>query len=450
MSKDEDIPLNEIDGLALPMMPPSRDVRAWAKLLPAHEKKFPDMKYVKSAILGSSAILAASISSAFGGAVETSVIQTPPAAPASDWVFQGTIYGWLPGLDGDVGVDGFAVGVDESFIDILPDVNMFTMLRFEARRAKWGVIADGFYVDLGTSASPPGNLYGSADFGLKQFLGELSIAYRVYESPSGFVDLYAGARYNGFKIDLGGSLNQAGIQTVSNSTSAKVVSSTEARAEAIAAPVIASYQAAATAERLAIEADLAADIQADVEGQVKNDVEKRVNAILSDNGIRQRDLSGGDFARNIKVVRDELTAATAQLEVAKLRATVDASAQADVAAAEARVQKSEKDLAKAINGKLNTLPTKKSADLDWVDPIVGFRAQWNINDKWFLAGKSDIGGFGVGSELAWTLQATVGYRVNETSSLELGYRYLHTDYDNDSVLYDVAEAGIYMSYNIKF
>ncbi|NQX03066.1 hypothetical protein HQ447_20590 [bacterium] len=404
------------------------------------------MKSARTVVL----VLATSISTIFGGTSNDPVLEMPPVAPVSDWEFQATIYGWLPGLDGDVGVDGFVVGVDETFLDLLPDIKMFTMLRFEARKAKWGVIADGFYVDLGTSGNPPGNLYNSASLDLKQFLGELSIAYRVYESPSGFVDLYAGARYNGFKIDLGGSLNQAGIQTTSNSTSMKIVDQSEARAKAIAEPVVASYQVAAPAERAAIEADLAADIQADVDAQVKKDVEQRVDEILRDNGIRERDLTGGDFSRSVKIVRDELTAATAELEVARLRATVDATAQADVATAEAKLQKSEQDLANAINGKLNKLPTKKSSDLDWVDPIVGFRAQWNINEKWFLAGKSDIGGFGVGSELAWTLQATVGYCINPCSSVELGYRYMHTDYDADSVLYDVAEAGIYMSYHYKF
>jgi hypothetical protein len=408
------------------------------------------MKSSRHSLFRFSTILAASISTAFAGSVESPVIETPPVSSASDWEFVGTIYGWLPGLNGDVGVDGFQVGVDETFIDLIPDINMFAMLQFEARRAKWGVIANGFYVDLGTSGNPPGELYNSADLGLKQLLGELSIAYRVYESPSGFVDLYAGARYNGFRIDLGGSLNPTGIQTVSNSTSMKIVDSSEARAETIAAPVTASYQTASAAERAVIEAELAADIQADLDPKVKKDVETRVNAILSENGIRQRDLSGGDFARNLTVVRDQLTIATAELEVAKLRATVDASAQADVAKAEAKLQKSEQDLANAINGKLNTLPTSKSADLDWVDPIFGFRAQWNINEKWYLAGKSDIGGFGVGSELAWTLQATVGYNINERNCVELGYRYFYTDYDQDSVLYDVAEAGLYMSYNYKF
>lgn len=395
-------------------------------------------------------LLSASVGTVFGGTAKDATLEMPAATPASDWEFQATIYGWLPGLDGDVGVDGFVVGVDETFIDLLPDINMFTMLRFEARKAKWGVIADGFYVDLGTSGSPPGELYNSADFGLKQFLGELSIAYRVYESPAGFVDLYAGARYNGFRIDLGGSLNPSGIQTGSKSTSTKVVNTSKARAESISAPVTASYQAAGAAQRATIEANLAAEIQADVSAEVKKDVETRVNGILSDNGIRQRDLSGGDFARSIKGVRDQLTVATAELEVAKLRASVDPAAQADVVKAEAKLQKSEQDLSKAINGKLNTLPTKKSADLDWVDPIVGFRAQWNINEKWYLAGKSDIGGFGVGSELAWTLQATVGYSLTRNSSIELGYRYLYTDYDDDSVLYDVTEAGLYMSFNYKF
>lgn len=74
------------------------------------------MNYVNNTILGGSAILAASISSAFAGSVVSPVIKTP-ATPASDWQLIATIYGLLPGLDGDVGVDGFNVGVDESFID---------------------------------------------------------------------------------------------------------------------------------------------------------------------------------------------------------------------------------------------------------------------------------------------------------------------------------------------
>ena len=86
-------------------------------------------------------------------------------------------------------------------------------------------------------------------------------------------------------------------------------------------------------------------------------------------------------------MRAELTAATAELEVAQLRATVDATAKADVANAQARLGKAEKDLATAIDGELDKLPTNESANQDWLDPIVGVRAQWNVNDRSFIARK---------------------------------------------------------------
>lgn len=153
----------------------------------------------------------------------------------------------------------------------------------------------------------------------------------------------------------------------------------------------------------------------------------------------------------MKAQRLALARSTAQFEVARFRASVDASLQGKVAQARARMDKAEQNLASAINRQLvNGLPTKSSADKDWVDPIIGVRAQWNLNDKWFLAGKSAIGGFGVGSDFAWTLQGTVGYNFTENVSAELGYRYMDTDYEDGAFTYDLAEAGIYTGLNIKF
>lgn len=408
------------------------------------------MKRRTRSIRATALVLTSTISAAFGGATAGAVIETPPAPAASPWTFEASMYGWFTGLDGDIGIGGYDVGVNESFTDILPDLNMAAMLRFEARNAKWGVIVDGFYVDLGTSGDPPGNLYTRAGVDLKQFMGELSVAYRVYECPSGFVDIYAGVRYNSFSVDLSGNLDQAGIQAVSDSASAQVVGRSEVRAAALAQPVIAGYQAAAVADRQAIEDQLAADIQAEVDDKVKEDLKKRLVEIQRNTGLDGRRLDLERFTRAVKAVRTELTAATAELEVAKLRATVDASAQADVVKAQARLGKAEKDLSKAIDGELDNLPTNKSADQDWLDPIVGLRAQWNINEKWFLAGKSDIGGFHVGSNLAWTLQATVGYNFTRTVSAELGYRFLHTDYTDGGLDYNISQAGLYTSLNIKF
>ncbi len=107
--------------------------------------------------------------------------------------------------------------------------------------------------------------------------------------------------------------------------------------------------------------------------------------------------------------------------------------------------------AAAINQQLtDRLPTRASADKNWVDPIIGVRAQWNLNEKWFLAGKSDVGGFEVGSDLAWAVQGTVGYNFTENVSAELGYRYLDTDYSDGNFTYDLAEHGLFMGVNVKF
>lgn len=401
-------------------------------------------------ILAGSLALTSTISAASGGAAADTAADIPPAPATSPWTLEASMYGWLTGLDGDIGIGGFDVGVDRSFLDILDDLNMAAALRLEARNGKWGAIVDGFYVDLGTSGRPPGPLYSNAKVELKQFIGELSLAYRVYESPSGFVDIYGGVRYNSFSVDLNGTLDQAGIQAVSDSTSAAVVNRAETRAEAIAGPVRANYQAAAQAERQAIEDQLAADIQAEVDGKVKEDLKKRLREIHRNTGLDGRRVDVDRFSRAVRAVRMELTAAAAELEVARLRASVDAAAQADVARAQARLRKSEKNLAAAIDSELGNLPTDKSADKDWLDPIVGLRAQWNINDRWFVAGKSDIGGFHVGSDLAWTLQATVGYSFTPNVSAELGYRYLHTDYSNGTLDYNIAQAGLYTSLNIRF
>ena len=92
----------------------------------------------------------------------------------------------------------------------------------------------------------------------------------------------------------------------------------------------------------------------------------------------------------------------------------------------------------------------RSKGTDWADPIVGLRGQWNLNDKWYLAGKGDIGGFGVSSDLTWELQGTVGYNFTPCFSTEIGYRYFDTDYNDGGFTYDVAQAGLLVNFNFTF
>jgi hypothetical protein len=91
-----------------------------------------------------------------------------------------------------------------------------------------------------------------------------------------------------------------------------------------------------------------------------------------------------------------------------------------------------------------------SADRDWADPIIGLRSQWNLNERWFLAGKGDIGGFGVSSDFTWNVQASVGYNFTEMFSMELGYRYFDTDYEDSGFTYDIAQFGLLLNANFRF
>jgi hypothetical protein len=66
----------------------------------------------------------------------------------------------------------------------------------------------------------------------------------------------------------------------------------------------------------------------------------------------------------------------------------------------------------------------------------------------------DAGGFGIGSDFTWQLQANVGYRFSELFQTTLGYRYIGIDYDNgegtDSFVYDVDTYGFVLRLGFNF
>lgn len=406
------------------------------------------MKHIPKRTLAGAIMLCSSLGSAHGGSAPASIIETPTA---STWQFRIEPYGWLTGIDGTTGVGPLVADVDLSFSDIFDSINMAAALQAEARNGRWGIIADGFYADLGASGPTPGPLYDKVGIGMKQFIGELSVAYRVYETPSAFVDIYGGFRYNNLSMDFNGTLDPAGIQSASDNASDRIVSGIGERAKDIVQPKVATYKTAAAAKRAAIETQVTTAIEAEAEGRVKRDLEKQLVQIRRDGGLNARDIASNRIIRAVKEERLALARSTAQLEVARLKASVDSTQQGLVSKARDGVDKAEQRLSAAINKQLNNrLPTSASADEDWVDPILGVRAQWNINDKWYLAGKSDIGGFGVGSDLAWSLQGTVGYNFTEKVSSEIGYRYLQTDYEDGAFTYDIAEHGLYLGLNIEF
>jgi hypothetical protein len=91
---------------------------------------------------------------------------------------------------------------------------------------------------------------------------------------------------------------------------------------------------------------------------------------------------------------------------------------------------------------------------DWIDPSLVARATIPLGDQWFLQGRGNIGGWGVGSDLYWQLQGDVGYRPSSRFLMTLGYRYIFMDYDHgagsDRFVYDMATFGPTLRFGFTF
>jgi len=88
--------------------------------------------------------------------------------------------------------------------------------------------------------------------------------------------------------------------------------------------------------------------------------------------------------------------------------------------------------------------TLAEADASFVDPIVGLRFRRYLSEKFWANLRGDVGGFGVGSEFSWFLNAVGGYRVSQLISLDFGYRIWDLDFESEDDLktLDAALAGI--------
>lgn len=93
---------------------------------------------------------------------------------------------------------------------------------------------------------------------------------------------------------------------------------------------------------------------------------------------------------------------------------------------------------------------KRSGDLDWIDPYLGVRVQYPLNERWSLVGYADVGGFGVGSDFTWQGLAGVNYEFSKSVVAKFGYRYLRVDYDKDNMLYEMRNDGVYLGAAFRF
>lgn len=98
---------------------------------------------------------------------------------------------------------------------------------------------------------------------------------------------------------------------------------------------------------------------------------------------------------------------------------------------------------------------ERQADVtkEWVDPLIGFQVTAPLGREWVFVGRGDVGGFSIGSKLAWQALAGVQVGLTRSSSILIAYRALDVDYESGSgasyFRYDVLTQGPMVGYSLK-
>ena len=115
------------------------------------------------------------------------------------WKYALTPYLWMVGVDADLEVGGVATSADVSFSDIWDDLDIGGLLFFSASKNRWGIFADGQYLEISADESVAGI---KIDIKTKFFLSEVGAAYRFGE-PEQFFEVLGGGRYFYLRNELG-------------------------------------------------------------------------------------------------------------------------------------------------------------------------------------------------------------------------------------------------------
>lgn len=387
------------------------------------------------------------------------VVDKVPAefAPESDWEFTMVMPGWFAGIEGTVGVRGVDGYVDDGFDDIIDSLGFLAAASVEGRKGKLGFILEGIYTKTIVGGPTPGPLLSTVSVEMEQLVAEGTLTYRVFKSDRAWLEFLAGARYTYMGADLSLDADPAGIATFSGNLSEEIVTraTTAVRAEVDRrlASLIAALPAP-TADIAESDLDTLEERVLAVTNGFRDPIRSGVDRGIGSGrtGLGARVEENGPLRRAIRAYVDAEVASRVEAERAADSGLVAAARANARAAAERRLAKVEAALAQAIERRIQeAIPDSElHASKAWVDPFVGFRGRYDLNDQLYLTGRGDIGGFGVSSDSAWNVYGALGIDVSERTCVELGYRYYLVDYERGALNYDVATKGPFLGVRIDF
>jgi hypothetical protein len=144
-------------------------------------------------------------------ALASPVSGEPP--PPRDWDLALFTYLWMAGVEADVESEFGDIHVDQSFSDILDDLELGAMAALDARYRRFVLFVDGIYTKVGDESSVA---QGRVDSDLTMAYLDAKLGFRVLdatapwadpaqlEAPRVFFDVLGGARYWYNRLELDG------------------------------------------------------------------------------------------------------------------------------------------------------------------------------------------------------------------------------------------------------
>jgi hypothetical protein len=348
-----------------------------------------------------------------GKEVETKTVVPPLVKPANPWQITIGGPGWLAGVGGHTGFRGVNPYVESSVIDILEHVNVVDTLFAEVRNGRFSVLGDYLYLNAQGGTGEMSGLVSKVDVSLQQFIGEFFASYRMVEGPHGWLDLLGGFRFTYLGEQVGLQANNMAIDTAS----ANLV---DQFAQQLATP------------------------NSDIRNLVQQNIVDKLSSLKGppNSSLPVGPVAGGQPGK----IRDLVLQVIANQEP-ELVAAIKAGAQA-------KVNQIKAQLTNQISARLTQQLSRSFSFYDsWTDPVIGLRGRYNLNKVFYLTAETDLGGFGIGSDIAVQAYAALGCQLTRNIFSEVGYRYLYDDFrdesDND-FLYQMSLHGAQVTVGITF
>src|SRR6266487_816475 len=356
----------------------------------------------------------------------------PPTITQSEpWRFTIAVPGWMAGMDGTIGVRGVNADIDIGLDEILQHLDMIFAARAEAQKGPFGIFGEVIYIGLSDNTQINGlinNIHEQVDLTLVD--GALS--WRLFNQPRWSLDFAAGTHYTSVYEQLELHSDPVAIQQASQRFVNNIADDLRSRLD----------QDISNSEFL--EA-LKSTIKADIINRIGNALDRHEN---------KPDIPIGPLGGRIREEIAQRVEHFIELKKSELRARIDALVERGLdrrAAVDRVVNEAKARIANQLAVRLNKRLSQTIARDDYFfDPYVGLRGRYNFNKTYYTAVRGEIGGFGVGADLMWQVEAAVGINLTRSIFTEVCYRALGVDYENNGLLFDAVIHRAQVTTGINF